>query len=330
METLLQEHRYVLLSKLAEGGYSSCFLVKAQKYEKVFVAKVTALFKNKATATPDQSYLLEVNSLLKLDHPNIILIFDHFRDENYACIIIEYCSAGSVGEIIDKEGLVPYDRLIKYAISAAKAIHFCHRKSIAHHDVKPANFLIGQNDHLKLADFGIARVYRPEQSSDYFAGSLPYMAPEMFKRVPYNPFKADVWAFGVTLYQMLTGTIPFQGSSPEMIRMRISLGEYDLRMITERSYASIIKKCLSPLADERPKMEEVVKMLTLVGKHTKISTKIKIRPCPKKPIYAWKRRSAGLMSFPKQAFTTRIQSWSLDIEDAHQSLVGPRLPSLVN
>lgn len=136
---------------------------------------------------------------------------------------MEYCPNGTIRQKVN----LPYDDFINYARQMLDALAYCHANKIAHRDIKPDNIFIDQYNHIKLADFGFAKQFDDENKSTEKCGSLNFIAPEMFQYQEICPFKADIWALGVTFFFMATGTYPFKNTLREELKQAIIYGDMD-------------------------------------------------------------------------------------------------------
>lgn len=149
----------------------------------------------------------EYNTLISLIHPNIIRLYDAFEEESAQYLVMEYCPIGS----IKQKGKLTYEQFVYYSKQILEAVSYCHSLNIAHRDIKPENIFIDQNNNIRLADFGIAKHFDYlGDKSEQKCGSLKFFSPEMFQLTEICPFKADIWALGVTFFCMATGEYPFK------------------------------------------------------------------------------------------------------------------------
>jgi serine/threonine-protein kinase len=158
----------------------------------------------------------EARSAASLANRYIVPVFDRGEtaDGTYY-IVMEYVSGGDLGDLIKSEGRLPPRRATEIALQAAEALQAAHKRGIVHRDIKPRNVLITRSGHAKVADFGIARAAEAttiSQPGDIL-GSAKYMSPEQAAGEPVGP-QSDLYSLGVVLYEMLTGTVPFDISTP--------------------------------------------------------------------------------------------------------------------
>jgi aurora kinase, other len=154
---------------------------------------------------------INIQIYLQSKHRNILRFHDCFRDENYLVMILEYCKeslSSAISHTRSKRlGAV---RAVHILVQLVDVLHFCHKHRVIHRDVKPDNILLAENDVVKLADFGLAKI-NPMfniQFKHTWCGTPPYMAPELVSDEPYDE-KVDHWAVGASLFEMLVGKRPF-------------------------------------------------------------------------------------------------------------------------
>lgn len=155
----------------------------------------------------------EGEALRQLNHPNIVKSLAAFEENKSHYLVMEYVAGGDLSQLL-KKGALPLEQVLKLAIDLADALTRAHKLDIIHRDLKPANVLIGSDGILRLTDFGIAHLEHKPQitQTEVELGTLAYMSPEALSGVAASP-KMDIWAFGVLLFEMLTGKYPFQAPS---------------------------------------------------------------------------------------------------------------------
>lgn len=172
-------------------------------------------------------FKLEIELMIKLDHPNVIKLFEIFEDSRYIYLIMEECTGGQLFDHI-------YERIVKKNLYSEKeaanifrqimnAIRHCHSINVCHRDLKPENllFLNKSNDSLKVIDFGLSRIFNEQDHiMNSKVGTAYYVSPEILKG-EYNE-KCDIWSAGVILFILLTGDPPFNGDNDNEIYRKIS------------------------------------------------------------------------------------------------------------
>ena len=153
-----------------------------------------------------------------LNHPNIVAIYDSGRDGDTNYIVMECVPGQSLAKLLAEEGCLASDRAVGIATQIAAALATAHRAGVIHRDIKPANVMVGEDDRVKVLDFGIARAaaHTTLTQPDMILGSAPYLAPEVTKGLPADA-RSDIYALGCVSYAMLTGEPPFSADVPAAI-----------------------------------------------------------------------------------------------------------------
>jgi non-specific serine/threonine protein kinase len=161
-----------------------------------------------------ERFVREGEALRQLNHPNIVRIIAAVQEQGQHYLIVEYVSGGSLADRLAAQGRLPSRRVIEIALDVADALTRAHRLGIIHRDLKPANVLLAEDGTPRLADFGIAHVESDRRltQTGVLMGTIDYLSPEVCQGEPPDE-RSDIWAFGVMLFQMLSGRLPFEGAS---------------------------------------------------------------------------------------------------------------------
>lgn len=253
---LMEDHGYSLMEPIGHGGFSCCFKVLSHKYNDYFVAKIIEINGDYMKLEKIRSYHDEIKSLMKLDHTNIIKIYDTFCDENYFVVVLEYCSGGDLDHFIKTNNSIRSPILISLVYQMVLSIYTCHSNNIAHHDIKPSNFFFDQYGNLKLADFGISQINECLLTKNY-CGSFVYAAPELIAKKPYNPYKADIWSFGITICQLVTMTLPRPEDCKDQYFLRLKENYHNIASLIPECVRHVIERSLVMNPDDRADIEEL-------------------------------------------------------------------------
>lgn len=176
-----------------------------------------------------ESFKTEMATLKKLDHPNILKLYEVFEDSKKYFLVTEYCKGGELfEEIVDKVTFSEQDAA-NIVQQVLKGIAYCHGLGIVHRDLKPENVLIDkeQDNILKIIDFGTSVEYdKTREKLKTVHGTSYYIAPEVLK-MQYDE-RCDVWSIGVIMYILLSGKPPFDGATDKEITSKVSAGSYSM------------------------------------------------------------------------------------------------------
>ena len=262
----LQEHNYTAVSTLGKGGFSDCLLVYSGRYKMNFACKVITP-SNIPGCRRKQSYQTEGQVLTHIMHPNIIKIYDMFTNEKRLFIILEYCENGDLMKHVLQNGPITNQKTFVRIVSMMlQALVYLESQKIAHCDIKPSNFLVDQVGRVKLADFGVTKVLSDDSRlSMDLTGSLPFLPPEILANKPYNPLKADVWSFGVTLYYLTCRELPFKAKNYNTLRQEISIGNIVFPNKMPAIARTLILRCLDVDPERRCTFYELKGILDSYG-----------------------------------------------------------------
>jgi serine/threonine protein kinase len=251
-------HGFVFTSLLGCGGFGQVYKVSHPRFPDEFAAKVARVSDRDDVLSGHQwqSFDAEVSVLRQLNHPNIIRMYNSFREGNLFIVILEYCPGGDLQNLVDQMGSLSAEMFAEIGSQIVKALSFCHSRGIAHHDIKPSNILFDAYGRPKLADFGLAFVARGLVDRA-FAGSIIFEAPELLHKRPYDPLSCDIWALGVTFLVMLQGGNPWGTTCVEHLRQIITLGNYEIRKVIPLNIARLIAAMLTIDPQARPSIGEV-------------------------------------------------------------------------
>jgi len=200
--------KYKILSTIGSGGFGTVFLA-----DDTWIDKKVALKVPHKQNLDFGELLKEPRLLATLNHPNIVTILTAEKQENVFFIVMEYVTGETLEAIITREGALDMTRALDYTCQICNAVDHAHKQGVLHRDLRPSNVLVGDNGLLKVADFGTSRFLEIAAHGTTVIGSPPYMAPEQFHGKAV--FASDVYSLGVTMYQMLTGMLPYDTPSPQ-------------------------------------------------------------------------------------------------------------------
>ena len=216
-ETLPSLGRYHLMKKIGRGAMGIVYLGRDPKLNRMVALKTIDLAKEFEVENIDEvrdRFLREAKIAGRLSHPNIVTIFDAGEEKNVAYIAMELLRGGYLSDYTTTDRLLPVATICELLARAAKALDYAHRQNVVHRDIKPSNIMYDSaTDSLKLTDFGIARVMDVSRTrTGIVLGTPSFMSPEQLEGKKVNG-QTDLFSLGVSLYQLLTGQLPFRGTS---------------------------------------------------------------------------------------------------------------------
>ena len=196
----------------------------------------------------------EAISSASIEDQRIVAIYDTGDDDGVAYIVMEFVDGRDLRRLLDEQGPLPPDTAVRIARNVALALEHAHRSGIIHRDIKPANVLVASDGRVKVTDFGIAKATRAESdltSTGVILGTARYLAPEQV-RGEHADARADVYATGLVLYEMLTGRLPFHGDTEMGVALaRLSTAPDPLPPDTPAAVGAIVERCLADHPDDR-------------------------------------------------------------------------------
>ena len=250
---VLEMKGFRLLGPVGKGGSSSCYAVQSLKYKDLFVCKQLVI-SSKTTCSQ-----CEIDSLKRLNSANVISMYDFHVERPYVYVILEYCPNGTLMDYVMKCGPPSGRQLLGVMKTLLGAVNFIHTHRVAHLDIKPTNVLLDRYGRAKLADFGISRIVADDQLITGRAGTTAYMAPELWGTRPYDPFKADIWALGVTLFFAGTKLSPWKPQRMDQLPGLICKGVPDEAAARlPENVRGIIMRMLTTDPNKRPTAKELL------------------------------------------------------------------------
>ncbi|XP_024358978.1 serine/threonine/tyrosine-protein kinase HT1 [Physcomitrium patens] len=205
--------------KFASGNHTR--LYRGVYKDQVVAVKILMIdrYENSATATKlERQFIQEVHNLSQLHHPNIVTFVAASWKPPVCCLIMEYVPGGSLRAFLHKKesGSLPYKTMLSMALDIAKGMEFLHSQGVVHRDLKSENIVLTDDLHLKLTDFGVGCLETECDSNSADTGTYRWMAPEMISHQHCSK-KVDVYSFGIILWELVTGLIPFQDMTPVQV-----------------------------------------------------------------------------------------------------------------
>ncbi|MDQ7989743.1 MAG: protein kinase [Candidatus Dactylopiibacterium sp.] len=221
--------KYRLIREIGRGATAVVYLAESSDSPEPLALKYIS-FRDKARDEAKWNRrllkLLRAESAVarRLDHPNIIKIYEAVIGAEEAYVVMEYFPGGSLEDFCSYEKMLPVQRATSIVFKIAMALDYAYRQGIIHRDIKPANILVDADDNVKITDFGLAmNIHKKSAEDSTFimgVGSPAYMSPEQIKNYPLNQ-KTDLYSLGVVLFHLLTGRLPFRARNPAQLVYKI-------------------------------------------------------------------------------------------------------------
>jgi serine/threonine-protein kinase len=251
--------RYQVEKELGKGAMGVVYLGRDPKINRVVAIKTMALAQNFEEDEIDEvkeRFFREAETAGRLNHPNIVTIFDAGEEHDLAYIAMEFLKGQDLTKYTKADRLLPVDKVLKIVVQAAEALDYAHGENVVHRDIKPANIMYeADSESVKLTDFGIARITDSSRTkTGMVLGTPSYMSPEQLSGRKVDG-RSDLFSLGVMLFQLSTGQLPFKADSMASLMYKIANDAHpspmDLRPDLPPCLTSIIDKALAKLANER-------------------------------------------------------------------------------
>ena len=222
--------RYEIFEVVGAGGMSIVYKAKDHRLKRnVAIKMLKPEFVNDKTFVT--KFRIEAQASAGLTHPNIVNVFDVAEDDGIYFIVMELVEGITLKEYIHENGRLSMDKAIDFSIQIASALETAHENHIIHRDIKPQNILVSKNGNLKVTDFGIAKAASANTLTSGAMGSVHYISPEQ-ARGGYSDERSDIYSLGITMYEMVTGRVPFEGDN----NVSVALMHIQNEMVSPREY----------------------------------------------------------------------------------------------
>ena len=225
--TILDD-RYEIIDVVGTGGMSTVYRAKDERLRRFVAIKVL-----KSDYSSDQNFVskfrAEAQSSAGLTHPNIVSVYDVCEDDGRYFIVMELVEGITLKEYINLNGRLNMSQAIDFSIQIASGLEAAHEHHVIHRDIKPQNIIVSKSGNIKVTDFGIAKAATSTTMSTTGIGSVHYISPEQ-ARGGYCDERSDIYSLGITMYEMVTGRVPFEGDT----NVAIALMQIQNEMIPPR------------------------------------------------------------------------------------------------
>jgi serine/threonine-protein kinase len=268
----LLDNRYEIVEVIGTGGMSVVYKATCHRLNRSVAVKI---LKDEYVSNDEfrRRFHTEAQAVAMLSHPNIVAVHDVSHSENVEYIVMEMIEGITLKQYMQKRGALSWTETLHFSLQIAKALSHAHGRGIVHRDIKPQNIMILRDGTAKVADFGIAHLQSAGQETvtNDALGSVHYISPEQAKGEPVDA-RADIYSFGVVMYEMLTGRLPFEGDSPVAVAIQhissIPLMPRDINPDVPKKLEAVVMKAMNPRLDERyQSIEEMRSDLEDFGKN---------------------------------------------------------------
>lgn len=245
--------RYEIIDKVGSGGMADVYKAKCHRLNRYVAIKIL-----KAEYSTDSSFVTkfraEAQSVAGLSHPNIVSVYDVGDDDGLHYIVMELVEGITLKKYIERKKRLDIREAVGIAIQICQGMEAAHTHHIIHRDIKPQNIIISREGKVKVADFGIAKAATSNTISQNAIGSVHYLSPEQ-ARGGYSDERSDIYSLGVTLYEMLTGQVPFAGdNSVSVALLHIQSEATPVQVLNPEiptSVDRIVQKCMQKKPERR-------------------------------------------------------------------------------
>ena len=242
--------RYEILEEIGNGGMAVVYKAKCRKLNRVVAIKVL-----KDEYKVDEEFVKKFNresqAAASLTHPNIVSVFDVGHDDDIYYIVMELVEGITLKEYIKDNQKMNWRTALKFSMQICSALAHAHRNGIIHRDIKPLNIILSKEENCKVTDFGIACVANMNETrkvDEGIIGSVHYISPEQAKGIITDE-RSDIYSLGITMYEMLTGVLPFDGDNAVSVAVMQINAEpkpiKDINIAVPLSFVEIVKKAMN-------------------------------------------------------------------------------------
>lgn len=275
------EEKYEPLEYLGGGGFGRVFKIKDRSRGRIYALKVLDLEKlercvNEIGEELKKRFIKEAEAYKKCKHLDIVSIYDVGDDENCPYIIMEFIDGKSLDQLISEKIKLDLKEILEISVNVLPALQYMHSIGLVHRDLKPGNIIIEEKSRrIVLIDFGIIKDFNTPglTLTDSYMGSPYYSSPEQWKDSKRVDYRTDIYAFGVVLYQMVTGQVPFNGKRFELMQKHLEEPVPKVKNLNPQAppgIQKIIEKAMEKKAGKR--YQEAGDLLIALEKIAKFSS----------------------------------------------------------
>ena len=269
--------RYEVVGRIGAGGMSNVYKARDLKLNRYVAIKVL-----KPEFSADETFVkkfrVEAQSAAGLSHPNIVNVYDVGEENGVHFIVMELVQGITLKHYIERKGTLDIREVLNISVQVASGMGAAHANRIIHRDIKPQNVIMSRDGKVKVTDFGIAKAADSTTVTTNAAGSVHYISPEQ-ARGGYSDEKSDIYSLGITMYEMVTGSVPYDGENNVSVALQHIQGNMtpprQINPDIPRSVERIILKCTKHVPFRECQFHCLVKVLYLLHfSHTKAASSI--------------------------------------------------------
>ena len=246
-------NRYEIIMKIGSGGMADVYKAKDHVLNRLVAIKVLKQ-EYSTDATFVKKFRVEAQSAAGLSHPNIVNVYDVGEDDGVYFIVMELVQGITLKNYIDMKGKLDIREALNISVQIASGLSAAHENRIIHRDIKPQNIIMSRDGKVKVTDFGIAKVADSTTVTTTAAGTVHYISPEQ-ARSGYSDERSDIYSLGITMYEMVTGRVPFEGETNVAVALMHIQSEItpprQLEPSIPVSFEKIILKCTQKKPERR-------------------------------------------------------------------------------
>jgi len=250
---MLISDRYEIIEKVGSGGMADVYKAKCHRLNRFVAIKILKAEYSKDTGFVEK-FRREAQSAAGLSHPNIVNVYDVGDDDGLYYIVMELVEGITLKSFIERKGKLEVKEVLGISIQIAQGMEAAHANHIIHRDIKPQNIIISREGKVKVTDFGIAKAASSNTITSNAMGSVHYISPEQ-ARGGYSDEKSDIYSLGISMYEMLTGRVPFIADSTVSVALLHIQGEAipmrELEPSIPISLDKIVQKCMQKKPERR-------------------------------------------------------------------------------
>lgn len=218
-EIFILQKRYEIINKIASGGMAEVYRAHDLFLDRVVAVKILNQKANENLQILKKFYK-EVDATTRIRHDNIVEVYDIFEQNGCLCIVLELIEGYTLKDRLLRTGPLAIKECLQIFQAIIAGVEIAHKNKIVHRDLKPENILISFDGKIKVSDFGIAIIFDDQKTKqNKIVGTAKYISPECVQSLPMD-YRSDIYSLGIVLFELLTGSSPFNGQNPALIAVK--------------------------------------------------------------------------------------------------------------